>query len=64
MSEQKLHRSGSQQMARVRPMSVQQTEDKLEKNKLKHALGKINILADGSIAVTEEERIASIYKFF
>jgi hypothetical protein len=64
MSEQKVHRSSSNQMARVRPSSVQQSEDKLEKNKLKLALGKINILADGSIAVSEEDRIASIYKLF
>lgn len=50
MSEQKLHRnSTSQHMTRVRPTSVQQTEDKFERNKLKHALGKINILADGNM---------------
>lgn len=45
MSEQKLHRSGSQQITRVRPTSVQQSEEKLERSKLKLALGKINVLA-------------------
>jgi hypothetical protein len=53
MSERKLHRNSSQQMTRVRPTSVGQTEDKMERNKLKHALGKINILADGNIDVSE-----------
>lgn len=64
MSEQKLHRTSSQQLTRARPTSVHQSEDKLEKAKLKHALGKINVLAEGSLSVNEEERISSIHRFF
>jgi hypothetical protein len=46
MSEQQLHRNNSsQQFARTRPVSVERTIEKTEKNKLKHALGKVNILA-------------------
>lgn len=50
MTEHKLKRNSSQPK---RPLSVEQTEDKIERNKLKLALGKVNILADASVEMSE-----------
>ena len=54
----------SHQMARPKYQSTEQPiEDKAEKQKLKHALGKINLLTEEGIQVEDEERIRAIYMF-
>ena len=49
MTDHKLRRSNSNRLTRVKMQSADQGEDKVENYKLKHALGRINVLADGSI---------------
>ena len=39
------------------------SEDKNEKHRLKHALGKVNLLANGGLDVEEEDRIKAIHTF-
>jgi hypothetical protein len=53
MTEQRLRRGVSQQLPRARYQSTE-GDDRVEKQKLKHALGKVNILADGALQVPDE----------
>ena len=48
-----MRRGASQQIPRTRHQSSE-GEDKAEKHKLKHTLGKINLLAEGAITVSED----------
>ena len=52
MSEDRIRRGSSQQLQRAHHFHNSEAEDRAEKQKLKHTLGKINLLADGAIEVT------------
>ena len=50
MTDYKLKRSHSNKIStRAKMQSAEQGEQKIENYKLKHALGRINVLADGTL---------------
>lgn len=52
MTEHRIRRNNSQQIPRERQGSAELvTEDVAERTKLKHSLGKINLLADGHLQI-------------
>jgi hypothetical protein len=61
MTDHKLRRNNSQQMSREGRRSSMEGEGRAERGKLKVALGRVNVLAEG-VQVGEEERVEAIHR--
>ena len=58
-----MRRQVSQQLPSQRPQSEVASRDRQEKNKLKHLLGRVNLLANGGLELEEGEQIGTVHRF-